>query len=275
MSQDVSSEIGNTKRFRSRKYCFTINNYTVEEKEKVLSHLNEESKCWIVGYEIGKEGTPHIQGFVEYKNQVDFNKLKKIMPRAHIEVAKGTLRQNIDYCSKEKNYEGNFPDTRTTNEKLIDEILISEYSDVVWRGWQSDVLNLLSQPADKRKIYWYWEATGNIGKSYLSKYIGMKYDAIIATGKKNDIFNQIKTYIDVKKKGPKIILIDVPRDTLDYINYGAIEEIKNGCIYSGKYEGGVCYFQIPTIVCFANEEPNRLKMSSDRFVITEIVSSVG
>lgn len=66
---------------------------------------------------------------------------------------------------------------------------------------------------------------------------------------------------------PKIIICDIPRTNLEYINYGAIESIKNGMIYSGKYEGGQCIFDNPHVVVFANELPDGSKMSRDRWRI--------
>ena len=39
----------------------------------------------VLGDEIGENGTKHIQGYVEFKNQITFKSLKKQLPTAHIE----------------------------------------------------------------------------------------------------------------------------------------------------------------------------------------------
>lgn len=53
------------------------------------------------GKEEGKNGTPHLQGFLRMKGQVGLEKMKELHPRAHWEVMKGRLDQNVDYCSKQ------------------------------------------------------------------------------------------------------------------------------------------------------------------------------
>lgn len=90
---------------RSRGWCFTINNFTEEEKERIIHIINDPR----VQYGIAEtehtgegEGTPHIQGYIYWKNQKYFTAAKHFIgERAHIEAAKGNPQQNYDYCSKE------------------------------------------------------------------------------------------------------------------------------------------------------------------------------
>lgn len=103
-----TQERGNTKSLsRARRWCFTINNYSSEEND-TLTHVFCEKSKYIMGYEIGKSGTKHIQGYVEFKNGKSYNSMKKLMPRAHIEITKGSREQNIQYCSKSNNFKTNF-----------------------------------------------------------------------------------------------------------------------------------------------------------------------
>lgn len=103
-----SQEEGNTKppQNRSRRWCFTLNNYTNEE----LSQVTEISKknsfdYFIFGKEIGESGTPHLQGYLEAKNAVRLTTLKnQISNRAHFEVARGTRKDNEKYCSKDSDF---------------------------------------------------------------------------------------------------------------------------------------------------------------------------
>lgn len=80
----------------SRSYCFTINNPSVDEVNDLFQN---DFKYMIIGFETGKKGTPHIQGYLQYYQPVTFNTVKLSLPTAHIEVAKGTPQQNIAYCS--------------------------------------------------------------------------------------------------------------------------------------------------------------------------------
>lgn len=253
---------------KSRKFCFTLNNYTVKEYGTLEQHFLGTAKNYIMGKERGEGGTPHIQGFVEYKNPRSFNSLKKICKRLHIEKAKGSLKQNYEYCKKEGDFATNI-DLRTAAEKRHQAIIDEEYNEVKWKPWQTKVLKILDQKPDKRKIHWFWEPTGNTGKSFLCKYLALTKDVIICEGKRDNIFNQVKVALDEEKE-PGIIICDIPRTTMEYLNYGALEQLKNGMLYSGKYEGGQCIFKIPHVICFANEPPDKKSMSKDRWDIHRI-----
>lgn len=90
---------------KRRDYCFTINNYTDEDLDALLVlQAAPNLKYLICGKEKGEEGTPHIQGYVYFKNPVVFATVKAFLPRAHIEATKGSVDQNIEYCSKEGDF---------------------------------------------------------------------------------------------------------------------------------------------------------------------------
>lgn len=247
----------------SKRWCFTLNNYTNDEYSSIVSDIKDIG-LYVIGKEIGDLKTPHLQGYVNFKKKIRLTGLKKINQRIHWEKCKGSEEQNIVYCKKDGDYTTNFPKSR--NERLLE-----RYEDVIWKPFQKSIIDLVAKEPDPRKIHWFWERKGNIGKSFLTKYLVLKFDCIIGSGKKADVFNQILLWLQKNKyKDPKVIILDIPRSGYDYINYGAIESIKNGCFYSGKYEGGQCLFDIPHVICFANEEPCKEMMSMDRWDITEI-----
>ncbi|QDZ59982.1 replication-associated protein [Beaked whale circovirus] len=86
----------------NRRWCFTVNNPTEADEEAVKS-LTEKSKYLICGREKGESGTPHLQGFVNLKRTQRLAGLKKLIPRAHFEKAKGSDSDNKKYCSKDGN----------------------------------------------------------------------------------------------------------------------------------------------------------------------------
>lgn len=89
----------------SSRYCFTLNNYTEEEYELLKGTVTDHCKYAILGREVGESGTPHIQGFCIFKQRCSFVTAKnRLNPRVHVEVAKGTPRQNRDYCRKAGDY---------------------------------------------------------------------------------------------------------------------------------------------------------------------------
>lgn len=86
---------------RLRSCCFTLNNYTEQDYEELR---NMNSSYIVIGKEVGEQGTPHLQGYVEFKNQVRFSTLKKRYPKLHIEARRGTPLQASTYCKKEGDY---------------------------------------------------------------------------------------------------------------------------------------------------------------------------
>lgn len=272
LTQLTQCDLGNTSTkshagVRARGWCFTLNNYGENEVDTITQQLLGAE--WVIGREVGENGTPHLQGYIYYKNARSFEHIKKLIPKGHIEKAKGNKRQNYDYCTKDGNYVTNM-DFETTRDKLRKECL-EEYKDVVWKGWQKEILDIIDGEVDNRKVYWFWEPNGNIGKSYLCKYIALTRHVIICDGKKDNVFNQVNQMIESGGR-PDIIIMDIPRSAQEYVNYGVLEALKNGMLYSGKYEGGVCIFKTPHILVLANEEPRECEMSADRWVIKRITN---
>lgn len=88
---------------RYRNICFTLNNYDEFDFNQILNH--RLFKYVIIGREIGKEGTPHLQGYGEFDKQEYHSVIKsKINDRMHFEPRYGTQKQAIAYCKKDKDY---------------------------------------------------------------------------------------------------------------------------------------------------------------------------
>jgi len=269
MAQMAQKEMGegNTKPLpkcikRSRKFCFTLNNWTDIEFKSIVNYCKD--KQYIIGKEVGTNGTAHLQGYIECKNPIAFTAIKKDLGRSHIEAAKGNKRANYIYCSKEKNFVTNITDI------TLPEVIKDPMDGKIAKAWQQEIIDLVKTEANERTIHWYWEDTGNVGKTSLSKHLCMKYNCLIVSGKQNDMFNSIIEWKKNHENYPKIIIIDIPRSNIDYISWGGIEKIKDGLFYSGKYEGGMVVMNCPHVICLANSEPDRNKLSEDRWNIKEI-----
>lgn len=66
---------------------------------------------------MGDEGTLHYQAYVEMKQPTRLTGMKKLFPRAHLEVRKGSRKQAVQYCGKDESRIG---DTSIyVNEKWI------------------------------------------------------------------------------------------------------------------------------------------------------------
>lgn len=60
----------------------------------------------IIGKEVGEQGTPHLQCYLEFDNAMRFSTLQsKLLKRCHLEVRMSTAQKAADYCKKEENFE--------------------------------------------------------------------------------------------------------------------------------------------------------------------------
>ncbi len=85
----------------AKNWCFTINNPVAKEKDG--DDLIGYEYC-ILANEIGEDGTPHVQGYIAFKDKITMANVKKMMPRAHLEVMRGTPEQASEYCKKDGEY---------------------------------------------------------------------------------------------------------------------------------------------------------------------------
>jgi hypothetical protein len=66
----------------------------------------------------------------------------------------------------------------------------------------------------------------------------------------------------------RVIFFDFPRSKQgNYIQYDFLEEVKNGYVFSGKYESCIKTLANVHVVVFLNEMPNMTKLSANRYVI--------
>lgn len=82
------------------RWCFTLNNYTEEQISSIVPIIEEKCRLGIFGKEVGNSGTPHLQGYIEFKTKgrpMNLFGIKQI----HWEKAKGSKADNMAYCSKE------------------------------------------------------------------------------------------------------------------------------------------------------------------------------
>lgn len=234
-------------------YCFTA--FNVTNLEPLKSRMIEIGKKGIIGNEIcPSTNRPHIQGFIALKKPMRITELK--LPfNPHVEACLGNEEQNEKYCKKDGDFwTFGFPKPL----KLI----------TPNKWWEKEILELLKTEPDDRKVYWYWSENGGIGKSQFAKYCVVKENCLFfEEGKKADIMHLV---YEAPEERLERMIIDVPRDNGNNISYKSIESLKNGLIYSSKYEGGYKYFNSPHIIIFANAEPQYERLSQDRWVVKNI-----
>ena len=132
-------------------------------------------------------------------------------------------------------------------------------------GWQLDLSLILSGAPDARKVHWYWESVGNVGKSYYALNFvdrGGSFGYVVTGGRHADIYY---AYAD-----QKVVFFDWARDNEEAFPYRVIENFKNGYFLNTKYETHAHRFAPPHTVVFANFPPDESKLSHDRWDIKQI-----
>lgn len=215
-------------------------------------------KRYVMQLEKGEKcGTIHLQGYIEMTSKGRPSSL--MLPAAiHFESCRN-VEAAILYCRKDEtalgySWENGFP-------KPIKTLMPEQFYE-----WQKDGMEMINNSND-REILWFWDEIGCVGKSAFCKYLCVHHKAIILGGKGVDMKHGVSEF--VKKNGdyPELIIMDIPRSCADYVSYGGIEEIKNGCFFSSKFDSGMVLGNCPTVVCFSNQPPEYEKMSRDRWTV--------
>nr|QKV51307.1 putative replication associated protein [Crucivirus sp.] len=136
----------------------------------------------------------------------------------------------------------------------------AQFDETELRNWQQKLLDELKGKPNDRHIIWIYDTVGGMGKSWMTDYLVSKHDA--------EFFENASTKdIACAWKGKPIAVFDFSRTTEERINYGVLESIKNGRIFSAKYNSTAKLFAKPHVVCFANWLPRMSAMSQDRWSI--------
>lgn len=129
-------------------------------------------------------------------------------------------------------------------------------------NWQLVLKTYLENEPDTRKIVWYYDVTGNSGKSYFATRYKDKTSYLVTGGKNQDIYYAYNY--------EEVVFFDLPRAKQEYVPYDVMESFKNGYFLSTKYECKPVRFKVPHVIVFSNFYPDTTKLSLDRWELHEI-----
>jgi len=293
---------------QAKHWIFTLNNYSQEDFD-TLCNTAENYEYLVFGKEVGQQGTAHLQGYVVLKQKLRLANVKALAPfgNAHLEVRRGSIKQASDYCKKDGDFEefGELPSQqgkrsefnefkewiKTHEERPKDRECAEEWPQL-WgryrtacinfldlfqphtrlvtgdlRGWQQEVEDLTQTAPDDRKVYFYVDENGNSGKSWLTRWWYSEDPhrvQIFRIAKRDDLAH----HVDPTKT---LFVFDVPRGGMEYLQYNILEQLKDRQVFSPKYDSRMKVIRKPChVLVFCNEQPDRNKMSRDRYVVTNI-----
>lgn len=291
----------------AKHWSFTTNNW---KSEHVFTELPEGFVYLVVGREVGEAGTRHLQGCFGLARKRERSWLVKNIPQlanSHLEPSRKPPAA-VQYCKKEGDFDefgepplssvqGRRGDLDAFKQAVssgcydIDR-LREEHSEVVakyprfvqdyinqkrprrepksheLRDWQVQLREKLEEDPDERVIHFVVDYKGNEGKSWFLSWYGYHYEKvqILAPGKKADMVYALK-------QNNRVLFIDCPRSKQgEFIQYDFLEEVKNGRVFSGKYESNMKELDPCHVVVMMNEMPDMTKLSEDRYDIIPLNS---
>lgn len=285
----------------ARRWVFTLNNYT-DAHEATLKAL--ECKYLVYGKEIAPTTlTPHLQGFIKFPKVYRLAALKKIERTIHWEPAKGSDEQASAYCKKDGLFheQGSMDDNKGKRSDLDDfkdavkagildrKELRDQFSEVCAKyprfvteyirdqipdpeveafplfQWQQDLYDYLKLPPDDRQIVFIVDKKGNSGKTWFARYYSQlhKNAQLMEPAKKADMAYALQDDL-------RVLFVNVTRQQQEHFQYSFFESLKDGHVFSPKYESMTRKFNKVHIVVLMNQAPNMELLSEDRYKIVEL-----
>lgn len=268
-----------------RKFLLTVHGQNYDDYRKLQAYFETPKVTRaVIAREFGLHKIhPHWQCYFEHDNAstgpITGRKLMEEIlghKNYHIEVAKGTTESNVSYIyAVNKTHEIGFVDFNKNctipsrhNQKRVD-----FWNSFTLRPFQKQILDLLTQDTDDdRSIFWFYDEIGNTGKTKLMEYLHIFHGAIVTGGNSSDMKHAISRWKEITGHNPVFILLNVSRsDSFTKQSAKAVESIKDGLFFSGKYESGMVHARDKAVVAiFSNLKPNVNFFSLDRWKIFEI-----
>lgn len=281
--------------------CFTSFKDTINTNHENIQYIAwGEETC-------PNTGRKHLQGYVELRKKATFIAIKKILgdPAVHLEPRKGSQTEAIKYCQKEGKFQEHgikkqakeskdlagierllrkgLSDVEIWNEDPIGsfhaEKFIKHYRKMAKISASVDAMKELYHDAElnqfqqewkqrlinqnNRQITWVNDPIGNSGKTFFSMYMAYHHNAFISTNAKS-------ADIAMAYDGQEYYIMDLTRSIEGHVNYGVLEAIKNGCVFSSKYDSQMKIFKPPKVLVLSNFQPDLTKLSMDRWDIITV-----
>jgi len=135
-------------------------------------------------------------------------------------------------------------------------------------NWQAELEDILRSPVDRRVIHWYWSKQGQTGKTIFARHLLLTIPNIqYVKGFRRDVFMTLTN-------STQGVIINLARgDHISANLMSMLEDLKDGLLFSSKYESKALILDPLHVIIFANEEPSdecRIVMSEDRLHVVNV-----
>lgn len=294
----------------ARHWGFVVNNWTEDDECMLIRFQQDGEACYLVyGYERAPStGTPHLQGYISFApGKRRFHWIRKRMNgRGHWWVAFRSAEENRAYAMKDGDFRefGRMPKTSTKGKRNDIEAFkdavksgvhnmrqlreehsnicakfpgyVSSYvNDRVSMGikvpsyqlyqWQADLHRKLILSPDPRKITFVVDPVGNKGKTWYALYYCQLHDnaQVLVMGPQRDMAHVLNVT-------SRVVFVDCTRSKVELLNYDFLENVKNGYVFSPKYDSHIKRMLTPHLVVMMNQMPDMARLSPDRYDIVEL-----
>jgi hypothetical protein len=247
----------------AKRWCFTLNNYDDNDISSISSKFRDVAQSALIGAEVGEEGTPHLQGFIEFEIKCRPTS-HGLSSRIHWEKCKGTKEQNLKYCSKEGNviFEFGLPKPLV----LLNECDMYPYQKMLLAYAEKDI--------EDRGILWIY-GDKNIGKTQVLKVLcnpnGVYKASILPTSRKHALAQVQRAELC------ETFVFNLTADESLYQTnsmFSIIESLKDGLFSTafGTDNNSMCVRNSSRVIVVANNPPDGRKTEIDRnrFKIFEV-----
>ena len=143
-------------------------------------------------------------------------------------------------------------------------VMKEQFENTTLKLWQDVAMKMLEIQGD-REILFVVDELGNQGKTWLTQYITLTKE-----GQCFDSTNKDVAYAICPEK--KIFALDMTRAAEPKMSLQILESIKNGIVFSGKYESGTKIVAGAKVIVMANSftELHEAQLSCDSFMILHL-----
>lgn len=220
--------------------------------KRLLRIMIDKNDCkkWIIAKETGKNGLEHWQIRLSTSNKNFFDWAKENIPQAHIEKAS----TGDDTYERKDGYYWSSEDTKDIRKVRFGAL----------RPNQRLVLQTVNTQNDREVDVWL-DPEGCHGKTWLTLHLFETGQGFVVP-RASTTPEKLSAYVCSAYRGEPYIIIDIPRAKKpDKALYEAIEELKDGLVFDGRYSGHARNIRGAKIIIFTNTPLDLKQLSKDRW----------